>query len=219
MNNVSLGNEWKSYLELKDNRPSLFVNTGSISIVFDEEIILKFQQENGRKIGVLYESSYNMLVVDLVYEKDKYYAYERVVPKEKEPGVVIVPKYKNRFILLKQYRHAIRDYQYAFPRGYGENKISIEDNVAKEMREEIGAEISQIKYLGEVVPDSGLSSNKALVYICEVEKYMPMCNNEGIDKIIEITYEEAEAMVKKGQINDGFTLSAFYLYKMQTTIK
>jgi ADP-ribose pyrophosphatase len=106
----------------------------------------------------------------------------------------------------------MRDYQLAFPRGYGENNISAEDNAKKELREEIGATgITKIKRIGEVVANSGISGDKAQVYVCDVANYKKDSHKEGIDTILEITLDRFEQMIKKGEINDGYTLSAWAL--------
>lgn len=204
-----LGIEWEKYLELKKERPKLFLNNGNIKIVFDEKIVENYQIETGKKIGVLYDSEYNMLVVDLVYEiEGKYFSYERILPKVKKGAVVIVPKYKDKYILLKQYRHAIRDMQYSFPRGFGEEDLNSEENVVKEIYEELSARATNIKYLGSVIADSGLMGNKVSVYECVIDHYAQKEANEGIVDIVEVSYEKLIEMVKQEEIDDGFTLSA-----------
>ena len=208
-----LGIEWEKYIELIKERPRLFANNGNIKIVFDERIVENYQIETGKKIGVLYDSEYNMLVVDLVYEVEgKYFSYERILPKVKEGAVVIVPKYKDKYILLKQYRHAMRDIQYAFPRGFGEEDLNSEENVVKEIYEELNARAMNIKYLGSVIADSGLVGNKVSVYECEIDCYAQKEANEGIVDIIEVSYDELTEMVKQADIDDGFTLSAITMF-------
>ena len=49
---------------------------------------------------------------------------------------VCVPVFEGRFVLLRQYRHAIREFQYGFPRGFGEAGVSVEENVREEIQEE-----------------------------------------------------------------------------------
>lgn len=204
-----LGFEWKKYLILKEERPELFINNGIINIVFDETIVENYQSQHGVNIGVVYDSPYNMMVVDLVYnDKEDYYTYERVIPKVQNGAVVIIPKYNGKYVLLKQYRHAIRDYQYAFPRGFAEAGISAEDNVRKELFEEIGAKTSNIKYLGNVIADSGLMGNKVSVYECEINEYIKKEKNEGIVEVIEVTSRQLIDMIDSNELDDGFTLSA-----------
>lgn len=68
--------------------------------------------------------------------------------------------------MLKQYRHAIRDYQICFLRGFGEKDVTASENVVKELSEEIGATgVSHIRKLGELIPDSGISSNIVSVFL------------------------------------------------------
>ena len=206
--------EWLRYLELKTQRPELFVDNGKIHIVDDEEIIAKFEEETNRKIGVVYESPYTMKVVDLVYEvPEKYFAYERSVPTIQKGAIVTVPIYQDRVILLKQYRHCIRDYEFSFPRGFGEKDVSALENAKKELREEIGAEVEAVHFLGEVTPDSGVQSTVVAVYCCQISSYDPHLQEEGIENIIEITFDELDQLICDGKIRDGFTLSAMCLYE------
>lgn len=208
-----LGKEWNKYVQLKSKRPELFSNNGPIKIVTDEEIIREYEEKHNRKIGVVYESAYNMLLVDLVYEYEgQYYAYERVVPMVEGQAVVVLPIYKGKIILLKQYRHAIREFQYAVPRGFAEQGLSSEDNARKELIEEIGAVVGEAIYLGEVIADSGLSSSKVAVYGCEVLEYNKDHREEGIVEIIEIGLDELKSMVANKEITDGYTLAAIEMY-------
>lgn len=205
--------EWKRYLELKQERPDLFNDNGTIHIVMDESIVAAYQEKNNCKIGVVYESAYNIMVVDLVYEEEgKYFAYERLVPAVESGAVVILPIYDGSLLLLKQYRHALRDYQYAFPRGFGEKGITVEENLRKELKEEIGGEVINIEYLGQVSPDSGVQGTVAEVYACELSVYDKDSKSEGICEILEVAPLELKKWISAGKITDGFTLAALGLY-------
>lgn len=213
MNNENLKKEWLRYLELKVQRPELFVDNGSIRIVFDEDIVAEYEQETGRKIGVVYESPYTMKLVDLVYETPgSYFAYERSIPTVRERAVVTVPVFNDKFILLKQYRHCIRDYEYSFPRGFGERGLAAEENAKKELHEEIGAEVTSAYFLGEMTPDSGGQSTVVSVYCCEVSSYDSKKREEGIESILEVGLDELNQLISEGKVRDGFTLSALCLY-------
>lgn len=213
MSNARLGAEWTRYLELKNDRPALFIDNGSIHIVLDETIVAEYQEKNNRKIGVVYESAYNIMVVDLVYEEEgKYFAYERLVPTVEKGAVVMIPIHKESFIVLKQYRHALRDYQYAFPRGFGEKDLTAEENCEKELREEIGGEVIKAEYLGEVAPDSGVLGNVVSVYVCELASYDSSSRSEGICDMMKMDRAQIKDLIAKGKITDGFTLAALSLY-------
>lgn len=214
--NYSLDKEWERYIKLQKERSYLFEDNGLIHIVTDEEVIIEFQKRNNRKIGVIYESAYNMLVVDLVYQEEgKYFAYERLVPAVERGAVVIIPIYKDKMILLNQYRHVIRKYQYGFPRGFAEEGLSAEENCKKELIEEIGARVCSSKYLGQVSPDSGVQGNMVSVYMCEISEYDSSLHSEGICEILEFTQEQVQDILKQGKITDGFTLAALTLLSVK----
>jgi len=207
-----LGTEWEQYLSFMQNRPEDFADTGSLHIVTDPTVVAKFQKDTGRTIGIVYSSPYHLMVVDLVYEQEgNYFAYERILPALKKGAVVIIPQYRDGFLLLKQYRHALRDYQYAFPRGFGEADVSAADNVRKEMEEELSAQVSNVVFLGTCVADSGLCGNKVSIFSCTVENFIVNEGYEGISNVIRLSHKELRQWIRSGKLNDGFTLSAYSL--------
>ena len=211
---MSLGKEWKRYEELMLERPVEFQNGGEIRIVTDSRIVEEFEKKNGRKIGVVYESPYSIMLVDLVYETEgNYYAYERLIPAVEKGSVVVIPRYKDKFVLLRQYRHSMRGYQYAFPRGYGEAGIRAEDNVKKEIGEELGACASEIQYLGKVVANSGISGERVSVYTCTLENYLEKTGYEGITEVVALEEKQMEKWIHENKIDDGFTLAAYSLFR------
>lgn len=204
------------YFSLMEQRPHLFTDSEIIPIVKDRKAIERFSEETGKLIGVIYQSRYNSWIVDLVRGKNgEFYTYERAVPGTDVRGVICIPIYKDQYILLKQYRHAIRGSQICFPRGYGEPSSSSIENVIRELYEELGATIKWVNKIGEVAADSGLTSAIADVYVCEVESYDSTVRSEGITDIFRCQGEELKAMISDGRINDGFTISAFAMMQQR----
>lgn len=207
------GAEWKAYLQLKKERPQEFQENPYFPIVLEAEIVENYVQKSGERIGVVYASPYHLLVVDLIQNNDgRLYTYERLLPAVERGAVVALPRYKGKYVLLKQYRHSLHDYQYAFPRGFGEPGISSEENVKKELREEAGAVVKACSHLGVVVADSGVSGNPVDVYECELSYLEEQKGHEGIETLCFLSREEMEEWIRNGQIQDGFTLAAWALY-------
>ena len=205
--------EWKKYIQLMNERPYSFVDDGNIHIVKDEKIIKKYEREHNKVIGVVYESEYNIMVVDLVYEiEGEYYAYERILPAVEQGAVVILPFYNGKLVMLHQYRHALRQYQYAIPRGFAEKNVSSIDNVKKEICEELGADVISYEYCGKIAPDSGMTSRSVDVYSCEISNYETKSQHEGISRTIELSEDEMAQWILEGKITDGFTLAAYCLW-------
>lgn len=214
---------WERYTRLMEERPELFRQNPMLRIETNKEVVDRYVEANNRTVGVVYESRFNLLIVDLVYqetkENPKYFCYERVIPRE-VGGIVAVPLYQGKLILLRQYRHALRDYQLAFPRGFGEPGVSAEENLAKELSEELGTtDISEAERIGMITPDSGLTSGQIAVFRCNVNSYSKVEKGyEEIEGIELVTPQELDQLIAEGKINDGFTLGAYEFYLKDNTI-
>ncbi len=201
------------YFELVNTRPQEFVNHGEIDIILDREELLRYSEENNRTLGVIYESRFHIFIVDLVRDKKgNVFCYERLL-KTNPGGVVILTLHHGNFVLLKQYRHAMRDFQYAFPRGFGELKIDGLQNAKKEMSEELKSNTDNYALLGTVIADSGVCGNEVQVYKCDITDEVATSDSEGIVGGIEVTAAEIQEMIQNRQITDGFTLAALQLYQ------
>lgn len=205
---------WKKYQELAQTRPETFRQVKHLMIETDEQKVIQYEKEHSVTIGVLYESAYHILVVDLVYDSSgRYFTYERLLPAIESGACVMLPIYQGRIILMKQYRHALREFQYAIPRGFAEPHLSAEQNCQKEMHEELGASLRSILPLGVVAADSGIQGSKANVYACYLSAFEPQLYHEGIQETIALTPNQLEEWIQSGRITDAYTLSAYMLYR------
>lgn len=206
--------EWRRYIELLRLRPAAF-RGGMTEIITDRDEVNAYYEKNGRRLGVVYESPYHLLVVDLVRESGdaEPFAYERLLPAVESGAVVAVPVYDGRFVLLRQFRHAPRESMLAFPRGFGEHGLGAEENLRKELREELGvSEVTDIRRLGSVAADSGVLGGEAEVYLCRVSRPSLQTGHEGIEALELLSERELTELIRAGEIKDGFTLAAFALY-------
>ena len=205
------------YKELMNERPEEFRQSdkGLIRIITDVDILKKWQAENpDRVIGVVYESKFHLMVVDLVDGGGgNYYTYERVLEQNPGAAVVLPITEDGKIVLLQQFRHAMREEQLQLPRGFGTAKMTAEENARKEAGEEIGADDEKPIELGTVVANSGLSGVRVKVFLFKVHDYRTVYGKEGIVEAEAYTEEEFKTLIKEGKINDGFTLSAWSLYK------
>ena len=209
---IPLPIEIKEYMKLY-NQPNNNLFKGKDLLSKEElnhgHLLREYALEHGIKIGMAYKSPYHMMLVDLVKDKhNNTYAYERVINTVTKGAVVVVVKKQDKYVLLRQYRHSMQEEQWCFPRGYGEVGIAAADNVRKEIKEELNADImGEPKALGQVVADSGLCGTLVDVYLAQIAQYDLKDDYEGIHDIKEVTEEELNNM----SINDGFTLAALTL--------
>lgn len=151
-------------------------------------------------------------LADLCTNGKRGYSYARVVyPQAGTNGPVAVPRREGRFGLLRIFRHAPRTECMEFPRGFAEKGLSPEENIRKELSEEMGAAVREVRYLGSVRPDTGLSAGCAQVFLAEVEEAAAQVGHEGIRELVWLTEEELRQDIAAGGIIDGITLSALAL--------
>lgn len=212
MNHTESDTPWTRYLRLMEERPEEFISGPVLPIETDPQEIARFTARTGRTIGVVYESPYRLMVVDLVRGPEGLFAYERLLPAVRDAAVVAVPVWEGKFVLLKQFRHALRGVQAAFPRGFGEKGLSAEENTRKEVWEELHAQVLEQRPLGRITADSGLAGGEAHVILCRITRPEPPLQYEGIQGMICLSRDELEREISCGHINDGFTLSAYALY-------
>lgn len=182
----------------------------------------------GYRFGIVYASAFNRMIVDpIVRDGDlpmivdegsartaRFYPYERVMPSHGD-GVVMVVKKGERFVLLNQYRHAIRRDELGFPRGYAEPNQTPVQNACRELNEELGVEVREedLVPLGRVAPDSGLTGGVVHVFLVNIDHYDVRKQYEGIVDVQELTSAEIkEYIMHSGKLEDGYTISAYCLY-------
>ena len=104
--------------------------------------------------------------------------------------VVVAPKYNKDgeecLILCKEFRFPLNDYIYSFPAGLVERGEDIELSAIRELREEIGAEVTSIKQLtGVSYNTEGMSDENVIMFEAEVSEL----HETELEESEEISYE------------------------------
>ncbi|MFD5285765.1 NUDIX hydrolase [Streptomyces rubrogriseus] len=139
--------------------------------------------------------------------------YDRLLPPpESSPGVVVLPLLGDgaKVVLIEHYRHATRDRHWEAVRGFGDPGATGEENVARELAEEVSARPTAVTALGELHPDTGLCAHRVELYAARVQSVGAPEVGEAIQRVITVPAAEAEAMVADGRITDGFTVAVLY---------
>ena len=204
-----------AYLSLAEERPDLFTPSRQIPLILDEARLRAFSAETGKPLGLVYDNRpYFMVLADLCRGGGRDYVYARVAyPQAGTNGAVAIPCQAGKFGLLRIFRHAPRTECLEFPRGFAEPGLTPEENIRKELSEELGARVNQVQRLGRVRADTGLSAGCAQVFLAQVEDAAPQTGHEGIRDLVWLTGEELRAQIAAGAVTDGFTLSALTLLR------
>jgi ADP-ribose pyrophosphatase len=124
-------------------------------------------------------------------------------------GAAVLPLYRGRIVLTKQYRHAVRRFVLEAPRGALEPGKTPEDVARMELMEEIGATATSLTYLGHLLGSANLYANGASLYLAQVSSIGAPQIHEAIMEVVQLTVPEFERALLAGEILDSFTVAAF----------
>ena len=162
-----------------------------------------------------YENRYVQVYDDAVqFPSGKKGTYLRIgPPPERGHGVVVVARYRDQFGLVRVYRYPIGEFQWGFPRGFGDAGDSGPlDTAARELEEELGVDGASLRLLGKLTPDSGMLSSR--VYVVEALVESSDDRPSDLDEIESWRWMPQEELIRcigRGEIEDAFTLSALML--------
>jgi ADP-ribose pyrophosphatase len=189
-----------SYSQYQQQHPEMFRNeTGGITLLPTDT-------------GVAYQDPYFTLLAEPVRFPDgRAGTYTRIITTDLTQGCAVLPILPDgRIVVVDHFRHSTRTWHWEIPRGFGTVGMSAEQTAADELSEEICATVTQLHYLGEVHPDTGILAGAVWLYAARIDSIGTLCDHEGIRRAEYWTVEQAEQHVRDGLMNDGFTLAALY---------
>jgi len=222
-------NSLMKYLELVKNNPNMFKNSGEggeIKIITDKKRILAEQKKIRAKlkkegkpscwidIGVLAEDQWFYVMRDMVeFPGGKVGGYIRWINRKSSEGggfnSVLICVQGDNVLMIRKFHHEDRNWNWEFPRGFGEPGLSAEENARTELREEIGVSNAKLTCLTKVKEGKGGTA----VFLVEIPKDQKITleTQEGIAKYRWVKMAKLEQLVKKGQLSDWFSLWAYVL--------
>ncbi len=119
---------------------------------------------------------------------------------------------KRRVLLLKQYRHALKDYIWEIPAGTMDDGESALGCAKRELVEETGYAAQHWQNLGVITPVPGYSDERIHMFLAT--KLTPVAQDMDQDEIIrvyEVQFDEAIGMIKSGQLTDAKSIAGLFL--------
>jgi 8-oxo-dGTP pyrophosphatase MutT (NUDIX family) len=164
---------------------------------------------------VAYENEFVTIYDDKVkFPSGRHGRYLRIEAVATGTPVVLLAHKYGHVGLVRTYRYPIRESQWALPRGFAHGG-SAEESAADELREELGVTRAQLRVLGHVTPDSGLLSTRAAVVLAHVDAMAEIHeDHEEVEAQLWVTPDRLSSMIRSGEIEDGFTLSAWMLSRV-----
>ena len=214
----------QGYFELMRERPDWFVNTdGGVRIETDPDkisaieatVAARYRSQNlpaeWATAGLHYEDPYLVLLRDAVYFPDGSPGiHHRILRRSvAAAGSAILPVLNDRIVLMRQYRHATRSWQWEAPRGAVDPGETPLQSAHRELQEEISARVRNVVHLGEMHGTTALMGLPVILFFAVLDDIGATPIAEGISGTRLVTPGEFEALVRDGEITDSFTLGCF----------
>ncbi|MBN1849050.1 MAG: NUDIX hydrolase [Deltaproteobacteria bacterium] len=124
---------------------------------------------------------------------------------------------RNEVVLIRQYRHGIRENTLEIPGGIIEMGDSPATAAQRELREETGYRESEMVLLGSVYANPAFLNNKCYSYVAL--DVFPEGNQDLDDKedieIVLMPLDDIPRLIRDGEITHSLVLAAFYRFYME----
>lgn len=135
---------------------------------------------------------------------------------EKPPFALVIPHDNGIVHLVQQFRYPVGLRQWEFPQGTLEGKpdATPEEIARTELREETGLTAERVTPLGVLYPAYGLLAQEMHVFLAEgLTQGEAETEAEEQDLISRPFHlEEVRNMIRRGELQDGCTVAALYLW-------
>lgn len=161
----------------------------------------------------VYKNSYLDVKVDTL-ELDGKQWEQAYFTKPNNHGVGILPVDETGIYLLHQYRYASQQFLWQIPMGM----IDVGDNkqiaAKKELSEEAGMKAGKLTELGSMIAEPGMSPQNMFIFMATDLKIgkQKLSQGEVGMKLQHFTFQEIERMIRKSEIECGFTLSTILIW-------
>jgi ADP-ribose pyrophosphatase len=159
------------------------------------------------RVGVLASDPYMTVLRDAVrFGNGTYGLYNRIF---ENACVAVLPLLEGRAVIIRVFRHGLRQWSLEFPRGGVEPDETHEQAARRELREEIGANASELIDTGEFTPGGSALAIRARLYVARIDEVRHVDRAESISEATPVSTARLETLIRDGEIIDGFSLALF----------
>lgn len=129
-------------------------------------------------------------------------------------AVAVLPYFgRDEFVLVRQFRYAVRDYIYEIPAGKLEQGEKVLDGAIRELEEETGFRANYVKEIFNYYPAVGYSSEVIhIVFAKDLKETNKNLDEDEFTDVEIVTYSKIMDMIKKNEIKDAKTIISFILF-------
>lgn len=133
-------------------------------------------------------------------------------------GVVVIPKIKKKYLILKYFNHIHKKWIYTFPGGFVDNKEDIKKAAHRELLEETGIKVKNkdLVSLGEITPIPPLIKSRVKFFVANLftsnNTYKIDLNEYGKVKMLILSKNKILQIFKNSKNVDSLSMACFFRY-------
>ena len=130
------------------------------------------------------------------------------------PGsVVIIPVINSKILLIKQYRHVVRDWIFELPAGTLKLNEDPKECAYRELIEETGYKANELIKLFEMFLTPGYSNELMHVYLAKKLEYVGSKPEIGeVIEVIPMEISEVLKLIEENKVRDAKTIASILYY-------
>ena len=135
------------------------------------------------------------------------------VMESRDSVVVVAANENDEIYLIYSFKYPVSHWSWGLPGGGGDGQTA-EEASKRELAEETGIVAEKWTNLGSTRVSSGLMTERMSVLLAQelsYEKRTPADDTEIIDNGKFVSFEEADEMLSRGEIDDAQTVTGLYL--------
>ena len=130
-------------------------------------------------------------------------------------GACIALKKDDRYFMVKQYRYTFSKEMLEFPAGKIEVGEDPKETILREVVEETGYSVKNLRSFGYIIPTCGYCSEKIYLYYGEADEYLGQDLDADENILLnQFTFKEIKEMIKNNKIDDAKTIALMYHIEM-----
>ena len=150
--------------------------------------------------------TFGIKLINKKFGKNQFYHYLEVPNNS-----IIIPKYKNKFVIVSQRRIPINKVTYEFPSGWVDKGESPLNSAKRELLEETGYKcLNKPTKLLTICPEAGRLKNKNYCFFCE--KTSKTSKPEKGVEVHLVSKNQIIKLIKSEKFNNASHIAAFYTY-------
>jgi ADP-ribose pyrophosphatase len=139
--------------------------------------------------------------------------FEREVVRHPGAVLIVAPVTDEELLFVRNFRVAVDHWLLELPAGKLEPGEAPKDAAARELEEETGYRPAKITPIGRFYTSPGFCDELMHVFAASELTHIGQCLDEGEHLTVEsVSIDDARAMIVNGEINDGKTIAAFWLW-------